>query len=361
MDFLNHKVLVTGADGFIGSHLTEELVRRGCSVRAFIYYNSFHSKGWLDHIPDEIKSEIEFIPGDIRDFSRVRQAAKGSETVFHLAALIAIPYSYYAPASYVDTNIHGTLNVLQAARELEIQKIVHTSTSEVYGTAKYVPISEEHPLRGQSPYSASKIGADQLALSFYDTFSTPIAIIRPFNTYGPRQSTRAVIPAIITQIAGYGIEGGAGTGKSTGMLKGETNEVKPGTVKVKLGALTPTRDFNFIKDTVRGFIEVAQTDETTGEVVNIGSDFEISIGETARIIAGIMGKEIDVETDAERLRPVKSEVERLWADISKAKKLFGWQPEYGGKEGFIRGLQETVDWFCDPEHLKLYQSGGYNL
>ncbi len=336
MDLKEKKIFVTGADGFIGSHLTEELIRRGHDVRAFVYYNSFGSWGWLDDMPSETQKEMEVFQGDIRDPYRVKEAVKGCDVVFHLAALIAIPYSYYSPDSYIDTNIKGTLNVLQAVRELEIEKMVHTSSSEVYGTARTVPISEEHPLHGQSPYAASKIGADQLALSFYDSFSTPVSVIRPFNTYGSRQSTRAVIPTIITQIA-----------------KGEE--------KIKLGSLSPTRDFNYVRDTVRGFIEVAGSDAATGEVVNIGSDFEVSIGETVRMIAEIMEADIEVETDENRLRPEKSEVERLWADVSKARRLFGWKPDYGGKEGLKRGLQKTVEWFCQPEHLKMYQSGRYHL
>lgn len=336
MNLNGKKLFITGADGFIGSHLSEELIRRGFDVRAFVCYNSFNSSGWLDYAPAETKREIQICQGDIRDPYRVKEAMRGCDIVFHLAALIAIPYSYYSPGSYIDTNIHGTLNVLQAVRELELEKMVHTSTSEVYGTARYVPISEEHPLHGQSPYAASKIGADQLALSFYNSFSTPVSIIRPFNTYGPRQSTRAVIPTIITQVA-------------------------HGERKIKLGSLAPTRDFNYVKDTVRGFIEVAGSDETTGEVVNIGSDFEISVGETVKTIAEIMNAEIEVETEISRLRPKKSEVERLWADISKAKSLFDWKPEYGGKEGFRKGLKETVEWFCDSENIRRYQSGRYDL
>lgn len=336
MDLKGKKLIITGADGFIGSHLTEELVRKGYDVRAFVYYNSFNSWGWLDYTPAEIKKEIQVFQGDIRDPYRVKEAMGKCDVIFHLAALVAIPYSYYSPDSYIDTNIKGTLNVLQAARELGVEKVVHTSTSEVYGTARYVPISEEHPLQGQSPYAASKIGADQLALSFYYSFSTPVSIIRPFNTYGPRQSTRAVIPTIITQIA-----------------QGER--------KIKLGSLTPTRDFNYVKDTVRGFIEVARSTATMGEVVNIGSNFEVSIAETVHTIAEVMGVEIEVETDISRLRPEKSEVERLWADITKANRLFGWEPNYGSKAGFKQGLKETVEWFRHPEHLKMYKADRYNI
>ncbi|SDI30570.1 NAD-dependent 4,6-dehydratase LegB [Alteribacillus bidgolensis] len=336
MNLKGKKLLVTGADGFIGSHLTEELVRSGYDVRAFMYYNSFNSWGWLDHSHPEVKQKIEVFLGDIRDPHGVKEAMKDCDIVFHLAALIAIPYSYHSPDTYIDTNIKGTLNVLQAARELGVEKVVHTSTSEVYGTAKYVPISENHPLQGQSPYAASKIGADQLALSFYYSFSTPVSIIRPFNTYGPRQSARAVIPTIISQIA---------TGER----------------KIKLGHLSPTRDFNYIQDTVRGFMEVAQSERTNGEVVNIGSDFEVSIGETVETIAEVMEVDIDIETDPQRMRPKKSEVERLWADITKAKKLFRWQPKYGGKAGFKQGIKETAEWFSHPDHLNQYKADRYNI
>lgn len=336
MNLAGKKILVTGADGFIGSHLTEELVRRDGSVRAFVLYNSFNSWGWLDHIPRDTADSIEIFAGDIRDPHGVREAMKGCDVVLHLAALIAIPYSYHSPDTYIDTNIKGTLNVVQAARELQVEKVVHTSTSEVYGTARFVPITEEHPLQGQSPYSASKIGADQIAMSFYNSFGTPVSIIRPFNTYGPRQSARAVIPTIITQLAG-------------------------GSRTIKLGALHPTRDFNYVADTVRGFIAMAEAERSVGEVINIGSNYEISIGETARLIADVMGIELDTETDAVRLRPEKSEVERLWADNAKARELLGWEPTYGGVEGLRRGLSETVDWFRDPDNLKAYKAGIYNI
>jgi len=336
MKIKGKKILVTGADGFIGSHLSEELIRLGADVRAFVFYNSFNSWGWLDHSSEEIRKDIDVFAGDIRDPHGVRKAMQGCDVVFHLAALIAIPYSYHSPDTYVDTNVKGTLNIVQAARELDIEKIIHTSTSEVYGTAKFVPITEEHPLQGQSPYSASKIGADQIAISFYKSFETPVSIIRPFNTYGPRQSARAVIPTIITQIAN-------------------------GKRKIELGSLYPTRDFNYIKDTVRGFIAVAESDRSIGEVINIGSNFEISIGETAELISDIMDVETEFVTDDQRVRPDKSEVERLWADNSKAGKLAGWQPEYEGKEGFKRGLAETVRWFTDPENLIKYKANIYNL
>lgn len=330
------KVLVTGADGFIGSHLTEELVRQGFSVRAFTLYNSFNSWGWLDNTSQEIKDDIEIFSGDIRDPYGVKTAMVGCDTVLHLAALIAIPYSYHSPATYIDTNISGTLNIVQAARELGLEKVVHTSTSEVYGTAQFVPITEEHSLQGQSPYSASKIGADQIAMSFYRSFNTPVATIRPFNTYGPRQSNRAVIPTIITQIA-----------------NGERN--------IKLGNLAPTRDFNFVKDTVAGFIAVAKNNAAIGEVINIGSNYEISIGDTVSLIADIMEVKININSETERLRPEKSEVERLWADNAKAKKLLNWEPAYAGREGLKRGLKETIAWFNDKENLKQYKSGLYNL
>lgn len=332
----NKRILVTGADGFIGSHLIETLVRLGYNTKAFVLYNSFNSYGWLDCLPAVIKSNIEVFSGDIRDPHGVKTAMQGCDVVLHLAALIAIPYSYHSPDTYIDTNIKGTLNIVQAARELGITKVVHTSTSEVYGTAQFVPITEAHPLQGQSPYAASKIGADQIAMSFYTSFSTPVAIIRPFNTYGPRQSARAVIPTIITQIAN-GVE------------------------TIKLGAVTPTRDFNYVKDTVQGFIAVAEADQAIGQVINIGSNFEISIGETARVIAEVMQAKIEIETDEQRLRPDKSEVERLWADNTKAKQVLGWQPQYGGLSGFKRGIEETVAWFSQPENLKNYKADVYNI
>jgi NAD dependent epimerase/dehydratase len=336
MNLGGKKVLVTGADGFIGSHLTEELVRRGSDVRAFVFYNSFNSWGWLDHTEPQIKKSLDIFAGDIRDPYGVRAAMQGCDAVLHLAALIAIPYSYHSPATYVDTNIKGTLNVLQAARELGVAKVVHTSTSEVYGTARFVPITEDHPLQGQSPYAATKIGADQMALSFYYSFETPVAVIRPFNTYGPRQSARAVIPTMIIQILN-GIE------------------------KIKLGALYPTRDFNYIKDTVRGFIAVAEADGSVGEVINIGSDFEVSIGDTVRILAEVMGVRVEIESDDNRLRPEKSEVERLRAANGKARELTCWEPRYGGQEGLRSGLRETVQWFSDPENLRHYKADLYNI
>jgi len=333
---MSKKILVTGADGFIGSHLTEALVTQGYDVRAFVYYNSFNSWGWLDQSKKEVKESLDIFSGDIRDPFGVKEAMKGCTHVLHLASLIAIPYSYHSPATYIDTNVNGTLNIVQAARELGVEKVVHTSTSEVYGTAQYVPIDEEHPLQGQSPYSASKIGADQMALSFYRSFDTPVAVIRPFNTYGPRQSARAVIPTIISQLA-----------------NGQTT--------IKLGAISPTRDFNYVKDTVSGFISVMDSPKSLGEVINIGSNYEVSIGETAEMIADIMGVNLTIETDEQRLRPEKSEVNRLWADNKKAKELIGWEPQYGDKDGFRRGLEETIEWFTNPKNLAQYKADVYNI
>lgn len=333
---LNKTVLLTGADGFIGSHLTEALVRLGYKVRAFVFYNSFNSWGWLDQCDQDVRNNFEVVAGDIRDSYSVRSAMLGCDYVLHLAALIAIPYSYRSPESYLETNIKGTLNVLQAARELGVKRVIHTSTSEVYGTAKFVPITEDHPLQGQSPYSATKIAADQLAYSFYSSFDTPVVICRPFNTYGPRQSARAIIPTVITQI-----------------LSGKN--------KIQLGALAPTRDFNYVKDTVSGFIQILNSDAGCGEVVNIGSNYEISIGETVNLIADILGAKVEIETDAQRIRPADSEVERLWADNSKAKKLFDWSPYYSGRDGFREGLTETIDWFSNQENLSRYKSNIYNV
>lgn len=330
------KVLVTGADGFIGSHLTEALVRAGHDVRAFVLYNSFNSWGWLDRCALDVQGQFEVFAGDVRDPNGVRAAMQGCDAVLHLAALIAIPYSYHSPDTYIDTNVKGTLNILQAARDLEVRRVLHTSTSEVYGTARFVPITEAHPLQGQSPYSASKIGADQLAYSFYASFGVPVVTVRPFNTYGPRQSARAVIPTIITQIAS-------------------------GQRRIKLGAVSPTRDFNYIQDTVRGFMAALRSDAGAGEVVNFGSNYEISVGDTAELIAEAMGTSIEIETDEQRLRPTNSEVERLWADNTRARDLFGWSPAYAGRDGFQRGLAETAAWFQDPQNLSGYKAGIYNL
>lgn len=327
---------MTGADGFIGSHLVEALVEQGYEVRAFVLYNSFGSWGWLDTLDPEVGKSLDIFSGDVRDPHGVKEAMKGCDLVLHLAALIAIPYSYHSPDTYVDTNVKGTLNVVQAARELGVEKVVHTSTSEVYGTAQFVPINEAHPLQGQSPYSASKIGADQLAWSFFASFGTPVAILRPFNTYGPRQSARAVIPTIITQIAN-------------------------GQRRIKLGAIHPTRDFSYVSDTVRGFLAAAESPASVGEVINVGSGFEISIGDLAHLIAGVMGVEIEIENDDIRLRPEKSEVERLLASNRKAADLLGWRPEYGSREGLERGLRATADWFTGAANLGRYRAEFYNI
>jgi len=329
------KILVTGADGFIGSHLTEALVRAGHDVRAFVFYNSFNSLGWLDRCAPDVRSQFEVFAGDVRDPNGVRTAMKDCEGVLHLAALIAIPYSYHSPDSYVETNIRGTLNVLQAARDLGVARVIHTSTSEVYGTARFVPITEDHPLQGQSPYSATKIGADHLALSFHLSFGTPVVVLRPFNTYGPRQSARAIIPTIITQIAN-------------------------GKRQLSLGAVTPTRDFNYVSDTVAGFIAALEADRAVGQVINLGSNFEVSVLDAATTIAEVMNAEIEIVTEAERLRPEKSEVLRLWASNDKARELLGWQPRFGGADGFRRGIVDTVAWFNEPANLAGYKWDSYN-
>lgn len=332
----SNRVLVTGADGFIGSHLTEELVRQGYKVRALAQYNSFNSWGWLDAIPEEIKSQVEVISGDIRDPQGTRKAVKGCHSVLHLAALIGIPFSYNSPDLYVDTNIKGTLNLLQAAREFDVEKFINTSTSEVYGSAEFVPITESHPTKGQSPYAASKIAADQLVYSFYNSFELPTITIRPFNTYGPRQSARAIIPTIITQIAS-GIE------------------------TIELGELSTTRDFSFVSDTVQGFMSALQVCETFGETINLGSSFEISMQDTAILIAKIMNKKVELVSSQERMRPRKSEVTRLWADNSKARDLLNWSPKFAGLEGFNKGLETTINWFTDPSNLNRYKAEIYNV
>lgn len=332
------KILVTGADGFIGSHLTETLVRSGFEVRAFVLYNSFNSWGWLDYCPPDIGGRFEVFSGDIRDPYGVKDAMRGCDVVLHLAALIAIPFSYHSPSTYVDTNVKGTLNVLQAARELGVSQVIHTSTSEVYGTARFVPITEEHPLQGQSPYSATKIGADHLALSFFSSFGLPVTIARPFNTYGPRQSARAVIPSIIVQLA-------------------HTRGARP----IKLGSLQPTRDFNFVSDTVDGFMSLIGAKGVAGEVFNFGSNFEISIRDTATMIAEEMKIPLEIESEPTRLRPENSEVERLWADNQKARKRLGWAPNYAGRDGLKHGLKETVAWFLDPANFRGYKSDIYNI
>ena len=332
----NSTVLVTGSDGFIGSHLTETLVRDGYKVRAFVNYNSFNSWGWLDSCADDVKGHFEVVQGDVRDPHGVKEAMRNCDSVLHLAALIAIPFSYHSPDTYVDTNVKGTLNILQAARDLEVSRVIHTSTSEVYGTAKFVPITELHPLQGQSPYSATKIAADQLAYSFYSSFNLPVVTIRPFNTYGPRQSARAVIPTVISQIAN-------------------------GSKTIKLGSTSPTRDFSYVQDTVDGFIAALQSQNGIGEVINLGSNFEISVGDTVSIIAELMNEKININKDDKRIRPENSEVERLWADNSKANQLLGWAPKYQGIEGFKNGLKQTIEWFTDPKNLLNYKSDIYNL
>ncbi len=327
---MKKKVLVTGAEGFIGSHLVERLVQLGASVRAMVLYNSFNHHGWLESLPDDVKAHVEIVLGDVRDDVSVSNAVKGTEIVFHLAALIAIPYSYQAPASYVDTNIKGTLNILQAVREHGVARMVHTSTSETYGTAHYVPIDEEHPLQGQSPYSASKIGADMMALSYFLSFGTPVAVIRPFNTYGPRQSARAVIPTIISQLlAGY--------------------------TELKLGSLEPTRDLNFVKDTVEGFIKVAESPKALGTVINIGAGKEISVGDLAQKIIALTGQRATIIADSQRKRPEGSEVFRLCADTRKAFDLTGWQPTYS----LDQGLLETIAWIESNQHH--YKPAVYNV
>lgn len=330
------KVLVTGADGFIGSHLVEMLVREGCRVRALCMYNSFGSWGWLDTVGDAVKAQVEVVMGDIRDPHAMTLAVQDCETVFHLAALIAIPYSYRAPASYIDTNVHGTLNLLQAAQAAGVKRFIQTSTSEVYGTAQQVPITEAHPLNAQSPYAATKVAADQMAVAFSRSFGLPVVVVRPFNTYGPRQSTRAVIPTIITQLL-------------------------DGAQSIRLGSIHPTRDFSYVTDTCTGFVAAARCDlgRAAGRVVNLGANFEISIGDTAKVIAEVIGTDLKIDTDEARLRPGESEVERLWADNSLAADILGWRPRYAALAGFRDGIAETVTWFRDPANRALYKSGLY--
>lgn len=327
---MKRNILITGADGFIGSHLTEALLEAGYNVKAFVYYNSFNNWGWLDTLPKEKLDQIEIFTGDIRDPNGVRTAMKGVDMVFHLAALIAIPFSYHSPDSYVDTNIKGTLNVLQAARDLETSRVLVTSTSEVYGTAQYVPIDEQHPFQGQSPYSATKIGADRLAESFYRSFDMPISIVRPFNTYGPRQSARAVIPTIISQLLA-------------------------GKEEIKLGSLTPTRDFNFVKDTANGFIEIAKSDKTIGEEINIATQQEISIGELAQEIINQINPNAKIVCEEQRLRPEKSEVNRLLGSNEKIMRLTNWKSQYT----FKQGIEETIKWM--RENLDAYKTDIYNV
>lgn len=324
------KVLVTGADGFIGSHLTELLLSEGYQVKALSLYNSFNYWGWLEDIPQS--PNLEIVCGDIRDPHFCKHITRDVECIFHLAALIAIPFSYVAPDSYIDTNVKGTLNICQAALENNVQRVLCTSTSEVYGTAQYVPINEEHPLQPQSPYSASKIGADAIAMSFYNSFKLPLVIVRPFNTYGPRQSARAVIPTIISQIAA-------------------------GIKEIKLGDITPTRDFNYVADTCEGYLQLAKCEKAIGEVVNIGSNFEISVKDTLELIKDIMQSDVEFVSDTQRLRPAKSEVFRLWCDNSKIRELTGFEPKYSIREG----LEKTVEWFTKPENLAKYKPGLYNV
>ncbi len=330
------KVLVTGSEGFIGSHLVEQLVQSGYQVKAMVQYNSFNSRGWLDDLNAEILESLEVVFADIRDPHLTKNAMVGCKYVLNLAALVAIPYSYLAPSSYIDTNIRGTLNILQAALETGVNKVIQTSTSEVYGSAKFVPITEDHPLSAQSPYAASKIAADQLALSYHASFELPVVIVRPFNTFGPRQSTRAVIPTIITQIA-------------------------QGHEELSIGSVSPTRDFSFVTDTTSGFVAALESTLGLGEVFNLGSNFEISVGETVEIISELIGKKVSLNTEKERVRPEKSEVVRLWADNTKAKEKFAWKPEYEGREGFKDALSKTIDWYMDPINLAKFKSTSFTL
>lgn len=330
------KILVTGADGFIGSHLVDALVREGHEVRAFVFYNARNLWGWLDYCPEDVRGKFEVFAGDVRDPHSVRSSMKHFDIVLHLAALIGIPYSYSSPDTYVETNVRGTLNVVQAARELEVSRIVHASTSEVYGSARFVPMTEEHPLRAQSPYAATKIAADQIALSFHSSFGTPVTVLRPFNTYGPRQSARAVIPTIVMQIAA-------------------------GRQEIRLGSTHPTRDFSFVADTVTGFVAAMHADAAIGEVVNLGTGYETSIGDVAKLIAEVMGVEPEIASDDQRVRPVTSEVERLIGSNAKAKKLLGWQPHFAGLQGLREGLARTAAWFQDPANLAEYKIDRYNL
>jgi NAD dependent epimerase/dehydratase len=332
MNLNGKKILVTGADGFIGSHLTELLVDAGYDVKAFVYYNSFNNWGWLDTIPKQKLNKIEVFAGDIRDFNGIKTAMEGRDVIFHLAALIAIPFSYHSPGSYIDTNIKGTLNIIQAAKDLKVEKVLITSTSEVYGTAQYIPIDEKHIRQPQSPYSASKIGADSIAESFYRSFGVPITIVRPFNTYGPRQSARAVIPTIITQL-----------------LNGKK--------EIKLGSLNPTRDLVFVKDTVAGFIAIAKSDEVLGEEVNIATGEEISIGDLAKKIIDKLNSSARITCDEERIRPEKSEVERLLGSNQKIHSLTDWETSYS----LDKGLDETIQWFSDKKNLSHYKADIYNL
>lgn len=330
------RILVTGADGFIGSHLVEALVAEGRLVRAFVLYNALDSRGWLDHVPPQSLKGVEIVAGDLRDGPAVLRAMEGCDQVLHLGALIGIPYSYVAPESYIDVNVKGTLHVVEAARRVGVAKVVVTSTSEVYGTAQRVPIDEDHPLVGQSPYAASKIGADQIALAYWRSFGVPVAVVRPFNTFGPRQSARAVIPTVITQIAS-------------------------GQDRLKLGALKPTRDLSYVADTASGMIATLDCRRAVGETINLGTGHEIAIGDLAQLIARLMGKRVTIESEAERLRPAGSEVERLLADNRKAKQIMNWAPAFSGEDGLARGLEKTIAWFRDPANLARYRAGHYTV
>ena len=332
MDLKNKKVLVTGSDGFIGSHLVESLLEHGASVKAFTFYNSFNSWGWLDTLDKSVLDQIEVFCGDVRDPNGVRTAVKGMDVVMHLAALIAIPYSYHSPDSYVDTNIKGTLNILQACRDFDVERVLVTSTSEVYGTAQYVPIDEKHPFQGQSPYSASKIGADRMAESFYKSFDLPVTIVRPFNTFGPRQSARAIIPTLISQLLnGYD--------------------------EIKMGSFDPSRDFNYVKDTCSGFISIAESTNTIGEEINIATQREISMGQLANELIHQINPNARIVQDSSRVRPAKSEVMQLLGSNEKLKSLTEWESKYS----FSEGIAETISWFKTPENLKAYKAGIYNI
>jgi NAD dependent epimerase/dehydratase len=334
---MNKNVFITGADGFIGSHLTEKLVEKGYNVKALSQYNSFNSLGWLENLSSTIKNNLEIVSGDVRDNFQMNKLIKKSDVVFHLASLIGIPYSYQAPQSYIDTNVTGTLNVIQSALDANVSRVIHTSTSEVYGSAEFVPIPENHPLKGQSPYSASKIAADQLALSYYYSFQLPLTICRPFNTYGPRQSLRAVIPTIITQL-----------------LKNNR--------EINLGELSTTRDFNYVEDTVNGFMACMLSNKAIGEVINVGSNFEISIEDTAKLISNLLGVDLNIKQDLSRIRPQGSEVNRLWADNSKAIQMLDWKPKFSGVKGFKDGILKTINWFKDKDNIKLYKNFlSYNI
>lgn len=336
MDLHKKEILVTGSEGFIGSHLVERLLTAGHKVKAFILYNSNNNWGWLETLAPHLKQNLNVFAGDIRDLTCLKAAMADCQVVFHLAALIAIPYSYRSPESYLETNIKGTLNVLQAAKELNVEKVIHTSTSEVYGSARFVPIHEDHPLCGQSPYSASKIGADQMALAFHYSYGLPVCILRPFNTYGPRQSARAIIPTIVSQIVN-------------------------GAKSIKLGATHTTRDFNYIDDTVNGFLLAAQSDQSCGEVINLGTGYEVSIKDLVSMISLIMDRPMTIISDEQRMRPKKSEVERLCADNTKARQLLDWMPNFSGEEGLKAGLEKTIAWFSNQENLKYYKAQMYNV